>query len=150
MCSSGLNNTLSNQPDGDIAHHPLVGMAEPDLPAGQPIIRARPKRGRPQPATRRLENVPATSNEALRTRVACFGLLTHLATALDWGRRGLTPDASLRPMERLKRVECVDALRFHVPLEEAQHDLVPREIGQRETMLFDRFHLLVHAQHQRG
>jgi hypothetical protein len=41
-------------------------------------------------------------------------------------------------VEGLERVHRLDRLRFHVPLEKAQHDLVRREVGQREAVLLDR------------
>ena len=46
----------------------------------------------------------------------------------------------------LEGVEDVGALGVHVPFEEAQHDRIAREVGDREAVLLDRFHVLVNGE----
>src|SRR5438105_4592239 len=51
-----------------------------------------------------------------------------------------------RGMERLKSIDGLRGLRFHVPFELPQHHLVWREIDKRKSVLFDRLDLFLHVE----
>ena len=51
--------------------------------------------------------------------------------------------AEFRRVERLQRVNSFNRLGLKIPPEEPQHDLLCREIGKDEAVLFDWFHPLL-------